>query len=167
MKLRRKKWQWGMMKTKRKRLKIGEVRRMKRWWRIRRQMTAKYKLILCLLYVKGVSEKIEKKCKGMHKCHQLGEGCLQALQNNETDTDEGEKPSTSWKWLYTKFETGWTLKKHISEYKQAVKRFDDILSSTLFNIYVNDVIAALESTDVEVPITQNRATLCRQCCTSG
>ena len=37
-----------------------------------------------------------KNCKGMHKCHQLGEGCLQALQNNETDTDEGEKPSTSW-----------------------------------------------------------------------
>ena len=66
-----------------------------------------------------------------------------------------------------KFETGWTLKKHISEYKQAVKRFDDILSSTLFNIYVNDVIAALESTDVEVPIIQNRATLCRQCFTSG
>ena len=57
-----------------------------------------------------------------------------------------------------KFETGWTLKKHISEHKQAVKRFDDILSPTLFNIHVNDMIAALESTDVEVPIIQNRAT---------
>ena len=39
-----------------------------------------------------------------------------------------------------------------------MKRFDDILSSTLFNIHVNDMIAALESTDVEVPIIQNRAT---------
>jgi len=50
--------------------------------------------VLCLPYVKGVSEKIEKNLQ-RHRSHQA-EDCLQTIQNNDTDTDEDENPSTSW-----------------------------------------------------------------------
>ena len=74
-----------------------------------------------------------------HKCYHQSEGCLQTLQNDETDSNEGEESSTSREevvvyeipcqectqiYVYVG-ETSRTLKKRMSEHKQAMKRFDE------------------------------------------